>query len=184
LIIGFSGLARSGKNEASNALLDYNFNVVAFADKLKEFLWNVNPYMRNAADNTYLCLQEVHKRYGGWEGMKNSPYHNCYRQLMQNIGTEAGRGVLGSHIWIDALDHKLTVSKNYAITDIRFPNEEEYVRSRGGITIRIERPGLQKVNEHASEQLSFESHYVILNNGSIEELHKKVANIYERHEND
>jgi len=175
-LIGFSGLARSGKDEAANALVEaYGYQKIAFADKLREFLWEVNPYMKNRADNTYLPLQEVFSLYGGWEQIKDSPYYVCYRQLIQNIGTEAGRGILGKHVWIDALDNQLVMSKNYAVPDIRFKNEEDYIRSRGGLTVRIWRPGLGKINDHASEQLSFKSQHVIINDGSVKDLHQKVV---------
>jgi hypothetical protein len=42
--------------------------------------------------------------------------------------------------WISALDRGLASDKSYSITDIRFPNEAEYFKSkRGAFIIKLER---------------------------------------------
>ncbi len=84
--------------------------------------------------------------------------------------------------------------QSWIITDMRFPNELKAVKDRGGITIRINRPcstcGLYD-NELCSNSFHLEKSthksetsldnaqfdYVIENNGSIEDLFKKVENI-------
>lgn len=40
---------------------------------------------------------------------------------------------------------------NWIITDCRFPNEAQAIKDRGGIVIRIDRPGFTPVNLHPSE---------------------------------
>ena len=40
---------------------------------------------------------------------------------------------------------------NWIITDCRFPNEAEAIKDRGGIIIRVDRPGVEPVNAHPSE---------------------------------
>ena len=82
---------------------------------------------------------------------------------------------------------------NWIITDLRFPNEMEAVKKRGGITIRVNRPcdicggngyhkmscPVSKSGEHLSETNldKAEFNYVIENSGSIEELIEKVRKI-------
>lgn len=117
------------------------------------------------------------------------------RLLLQLIGTEAGRNIIHPNVWINSLfsDYKGvnnwdylqeptkeeyerdSIYPNWIITDMRFENELEAVKQRGGITIRVNR-GEPKENEHASEtgldNATFD--YVIDNNGTIEELVEKV----------
>ena len=88
------------------------------------------------------------------------------------------------------LYNRKQVKKGFIITDLRFPNELEAVKKRGGITIRVNRPcdicggsgyhkmscPVSKSGEHYSEIAldSAEFDYVIENSGSIEELIEKV----------
>lgn len=81
---------------------------------------------------------------------------------------------------------------NWIITDVRFPNEANAIKERGGINIRIERgqainlptdgSGIRDrilANQHPSETAldDYTFNYVIDNNGSIEELIQKVKEI-------
>ena len=76
--------------------------------------------------------------------------------------------------------HEIT-SPNWIITDMRFPNELEAVKNRGGISIRVIRDklGFLTENEHESETALDNANfdYIIFNNGSIEELIEKVKEI-------
>jgi dephospho-CoA kinase len=82
---------------------------------------------------------------------------------------------------------------SWCITDMRFPNEYDAVKARGGITIGVKRPCFEcneiyqhKMScsksfqsEHPSET-SLDNHkldYEIINNGTIEELIEKVKQI-------
>jgi len=71
---------------------------------------------------------------------------------------------------------------NWIITDMRFPNEMEAVVKRNGITIRVTRPVKKSKNTaklHPSEtsldKAKFD--YEIINDGTMEELVKKVKEI-------
>lgn len=71
---------------------------------------------------------------------------------------------------------------NWIITDMRFPNEIEDIRSRGGITIRVNRydiTGQGKLNPHSSETALDDAKfdYEIINDGTIEDLIKKVKKV-------
>ena len=90
-------------------------------------------------------------------------------------------------------DDSIQFYPNWIITDMRFPNELEAVKKRGGITIRVNRPcdicggsgyhkmscPVSKSGEHYSE-IALDSaafDYIIENSGSIEELIEKVKEI-------
>ena len=135
------------------------------------------------------------------------------RLLLQTIGTDIVRTV-NPDIWVNALfvnypsdelikqlnsktDGSYGVRQpNWIITDMRFPNEMEAVKKKGGITIRVNRPckicggsgyhkmscPVSKSGEHYSEIAldSAEFDYVIENSGSIEELIEKVREILKK----
>jgi hypothetical protein len=71
-------------------------------------------------------------------------------------------------------------NKKFIITDTRFPNELSAVKERCGITIQVRRgeqvdSSVLHESETALDNSSFD--YVIINNGTIEELVEKVKDI-------
>ena len=62
------------------------------------------------------------------------------------------------------------------IPDVRFPNEADAIKELGGIIWRINRHGLNGINEHRSEHAmdSQMVDHVIYNDGSLEELSDEV----------
>ncbi len=159
-LLGFSGYARSGKDTAVLLLAEEGYRRVAFADKLRDVIYALNPIV--AANYTewhpgmgasgFQRLTDIIDREG-WAGYKSGSYSDEIRGLLQRLGTEAGRQTLWDDIWVDAA---LRVVDNnplqgYAFSDCRFPNEAHAIRSRGGKMIRITRPGVGPANEHPSE---------------------------------
>ena len=142
------------------------------------------------------------------------------RELLQIIGTDCIRDKVHPNAWVNALfaayklkdgdisnspyssnkmNNALKALKssypNWVITDMRFPNELEAVKSRGGITIRVNRPydslnqdslfSLQKqqeTNNHPSETAldSATFDFVISNDKDIEHLINEVRKILEK----
>jgi len=127
------------------------------------------------------------------------------RLLLQLLGTDCGRNIIHPNIWVNALmsEYKITESyrgvilnkgvftdidwksnnaPNWIITDMRFPNELKAVKDRDGITIRVNRydiTGQGKLNPHSSETAldDAEFDYEIINDGTIEDLIKKVKKV-------
>lgn len=122
------------------------------------------------------------------------------REFLQKLGTEAMREGLHTNVWVNALfaDYKakwvptgdtieedeVSLEKeypNWIITDMRFPNEMEAVEKRHGITIRVTRPdflsfdAMLHPSETALDDAKFD--YEIINDGTMEELVKKVREI-------
>ena len=62
------------------------------------------------------------------------------------------------------------------IPDVRFPNEADAIKELGGIIWRINRHGLNGINEHRSEHAmdSYMVDHVIYNDGSLDELSDEV----------
>lgn len=188
-IIGLSGLARSGKDEAAGVLVrEFGFTRVAFADKLREVLYELNPIVGeygwtniNGAINSYKNrLKDVIDEYG-WNGYKETRFGPEIRYLLQRLGTEAGRETLWDTIWIDAAFAGLPDDAKIVISDARFINEFEAVKSRGGQIWRIERPGIELLGNHPSETeaLSYDGFdYTIHNDGTLHEYYATVRLSY------
>lgn len=119
------------------------------------------------------------------------------RQFLQELGTDACRNGLHPNTWVNALmaDYKETeymgsdsegsdiyVYPNWIITDTRFPNEAQAIKDKGGIVIRVNRPGVEATNAHPSEtSLDFwEFDHVINNDGPLEKLSISVLNILQK----
>lgn len=183
MIIGLCGYARSGKNSVADVLArSYGFKTVAFADKMREGLLALNPGVPidiNSQDRfglgTHARLRDLVLKLG-WDDAK-SIYE--VRELLQRFGTDAGRNVLGENIWVDALLNDCLIHQNYSVADVRFPNEATAIRERGGIIVRVMRPGVTAVNAHISEKAldNFVEDARIVNDGSLDDLNVKVREI-------
>jgi dephospho-CoA kinase len=150
--IGLIGLAGSGKDTAAKALYSLGYMRYAFADRVKNLAWRF-----------------------GWDGNKDERG----RALLQNIGM-AGRQY-DPATWIKyvelMIEHE-TDPELIVFTDVRFQNEADYIRSKGGIIVRIVRPG-QIAEKHESElkQCEVAADIEVVNDGSIEDLHNKIRNL-------
>jgi hypothetical protein len=186
-ILGLSGYARSGKDEVAKVLTEeYGYIRVAFADKLRDMLYALNPTVlhdpakrRLDFDKPHMYVQDVIEKYG-WDGYKESPYGAEIRRLLQRLGTEAGRQTLWDSIWIDAALTGLPEDANVVVTDCRFPNEAQAVKDRGGDVMRISRLGNGPANQHASE-LSLDDwdfDFQLKNAGTLEDFQEEVRKFH------
>lgn len=182
MILGFSGYARSGKDTAAGFLLELGWKRIAFADKLRSFLYRLNPILEQHQDPDFGLFEtritEVIDFYG-WDGYKESKFADEIRGLLQRLGTECGRQILGDNVWVNAALYDTIPSENYVITDVRFPNEAKAIRDRGGRLVRINRPGIGPINNHPSETSldDFVFDYYIQNDDTLEALQRKVLGL-------
>lgn len=176
MLIGLLGYAGAGKDTVASLLP--GFERRAFADKLRELALRINPDLcDNLNGCTYLgSLVDYH----GWDKAKREIPE--VRRLLQDLG-QGAREVLGDTVWIDAVLPPALPgfpptgtydTLDVVITDVRYPNEAERILALGGKLCVVVRPGVDPVNNHASEGYAqwierFE-HSVILNDGSIDDL--------------
>jgi hypothetical protein len=153
-VIGITGYAQHGKNTLGQMFTDEcGFVQLAFADALRECVKTLDPYV-NVDDHAgfsgfwrYSQLLDA----VGYEDAKKNPE---VRRLLQVMGTEVARDILGPDTWVNALslEWETLGYPDLVITDVRFPNEAEWVRSRG-VMVRVNRPefysGIAK--DHPSE---------------------------------
>ena len=167
LFIGLTGLARSGKTTVAQHLAaEHGFECYAFADPLREgimAIFNLSPEDLES---------DAKEQPIAWLG--RSP-----RQLMQLLGTEWGRHMISANLWIDLAEQNLNClsavfdsAPGFIISDVRFENEADFIRKRGGTVIHLRRPDAPQVSAHISEAgVSIHDDDLILHNeGGLDEL--------------
>jgi hypothetical protein len=109
------------------------------------------------------------------------------RDLLQKLGTEAMRDGLHQNVWVNALFADFKEDMHWVVTDMRFPNEYKAIKDKGGITIRVNRPGhgtsmTDLASAHPSETAldGFEFDYTINNDADLEKLISLVREILEK----
>lgn len=100
---------------------------------------------------------------------------------MQTLGTEWGREVVHSDIWVALLMERYSKSatRDLFITDVRFDNEAKWIEKQGGQVFLIVRPHHDKLDKHKSEEGINEKYLagVIFNDKSVDDL-KDIATYY------
>jgi hypothetical protein len=163
MIIGLSGYARSGKDTVAQYLVEENgFKRLAFADTIKHFLLTVNPLIEDGHR-----LNEIVQMYG-WEVAKSKIE---VRRLLQETGVTA-RQMFGEDFWVEQTFAEADPTSNYVISDVRFPNEADYIKDLAGSVWRINRWGVAPINKHESEiAMDMYPFDIILDNdGTIKKL--------------
>lgn len=162
-LIGVSGLAQHGKDTVAQFLIDeYGYKRFAFADRLKQLAIELNPQLvrefnsapplpwrRIAGDFYYTTLAGL-VDVKGWDEAKGLQE---VRRFLQELGTRC-RDTFGDNVWIEALYDDLyeysetcrrrplepgSFAPGVVISDVRFPNEVDFIRREGGIVILVQR---------------------------------------------
>lgn len=177
-LVGLTGYAQSGKDTVGSRLIsEHGFTRVGFADALRDSLWALNPIvaqgvMEQGLAAETLRFQDIVNQWGWETGKRVFPE---FRELQQRMGTEVGREQFGETFWTDIAARKVdAIDGPVVITDVRFANEAQFVKDRGGLVWKIERPGVGPVNNHASDRLDFEADRFIHNDGDIALLYARV----------
>jgi hypothetical protein len=171
MIIGLTGYAQSGKDTVAKILVEnYGYTRVAFADKIRDFLYEMNPMVDNVAGEPIFLKERVDR--DGWEVAKKNPH---VRRALQNAGVSA-RKIFGEEFWIDRSLASILRNENTVITDVRFINEADVVKHQAGQVWRIKRLGVDAVNAHVSESQmdGYPVDQIFTNNSSIEDLELMV----------
>ncbi len=171
MIIAIHGLKQSGKSTVGEYLRwCYGFKHLMFAGKLKAA----------AAALCYCSATTVESIE--WKDAPLSQYDNMTgRQFLQRLG-DAMKKEFGEDYWIRTLNVSLEMwvekGENIVITDMRMPNEYEYIQSVEGAAFHIYMGSFtdKSTDTHRTEAgiRGVPWDYSIANNGTLDELYASV----------
>ena len=186
--IAISGKVNSGKSTVSDLffsvfldrMIHMNDSVqqAALADPIKEMIMIMFP-----RTNREILYGPSKNRSEVIPGAYKDGQPLTYRKLLQDLGTEVGRGYK-SDIWLDVMDHKTEVANRegvglFIVTDVRFRNEFDHLKSAGYFMVRVTRDSqlsLDHTSETEQETISnIEFDAIIKNDGTLEQLRDKVS---------
>lgn len=166
MIIGLTGYAQSGKDTVAQELVErYGFTRVAFADKIREFLYDVNPMVACSPTGYLVDLVNL----VGWDKAKKEAQ---VRSLLQNLGV-AARKNFGENFWILEAFKDIKSADQIVVTDVRFINEAKWIKSYENSHIwKVKRPDITAVNDHVSESEmdGYKPDQIFYNNGTLDDL--------------
>jgi dephospho-CoA kinase len=200
-----SGKAGSGKDTVADYLVNnYGFIRTAFADPIRDIVqltfaldhdsvWDRElrelplRNLPNYIELQKICGSEFISNKTKIESIENIKDNNCWtvRKLLQFVATEMFRNMINRDTWVMNFVQRIEPGINYVITDVRFPNEMDWVKTKFGgkvIFTEVTRPGCDGkgigIEGHESEKYKLPADVVIENNGTLEELYSKVTKLF------
>lgn len=174
--IGLCGRPGAGKNATADVLSRvYGYRQTSFAEALRMEVASVTiggcriPHEivvdPDLAELAYLLVKC--KGMDPWEKPTPAPMRACLRYW----GTEYRRRQ-DQDYWVKQVE----VDPITVVTDVRFPNEIERVRSQGGTLWWVHRTYLpEELSAHASEALDVDAaDHVLWNDGTLQDLEAQV----------
>jgi hypothetical protein len=205
MILGFAGKAATGKTTAAihmAPLLDKECRIVPMAmvlrDEVEVFLRAIGAeesvlLVYGCQDDKvrifYVDEQQALAHCPKWahfisehEEIQDRPGQTAVtvRRILQWWGTEYRRAQDHDY-WTKAWGRKIEQfdldDVHVLIDDVRFMNELDAIKQHGGLIVKIERPGFDGANNHASETSLDEYNdwdRILLNDGTLDEFKSQV----------
>ena len=159
-LVGLVGKSGSGKDKFfSQVLAPLGYTRLSLADAVRVFSILLFTRVYEGIDKDTSSLIRVFPYlYQEMFSMNKSP---LARTIQQYVGTELVKRKFDRDYWIKVLDplvrERIERGIKVAITDIRFPEEAEYIRNNGGLLIKITGSSRysegEPVADHDSEKL-------------------------------
>lgn len=161
------GVAGAGKSALARVLVrDYGYEVVKFADPLKEMLRVLGLGVAELeGDRKEVASELLCGRTPRW--------------AMQRLGTEWGRDMIGGALWVEAWRRRIEAmptGTKLVVDDCRFPNELEAARSLGFVPVRIYRAARTHWGERHLSEVALDEVWMpeFANHGTPEDLARVI----------
>jgi AAA+ ATPase superfamily predicted ATPase len=176
MIIMITGLKGSGKSTLAKLIAKEAANEYirkSFAEPLYRMVEALLVYQGATKD-------EIHYLFN--EGKEEpTPYleGKTVRYALQTLGTEWGRVLISKNIWVNVARRSIGKYPNVVFDDLRFLNEDDMKKNLNGISVRVERPGVELDPHHISEleQLRIIVDYTIVNDGESIDMLKELESL-------
>lgn len=174
MLVGVCGKAGAGKDTIADYLVkQHGFKKIALADPIKRMVKDVF-VLDDYTVYDRVAREQPLSQWNGWS----------VRKLLQTIGTELFRRNIDDAVWVKSLWYRVKSDplSNYVVSDVRFPNEKQYLEENcpDFFTIKVKREGCDGsvgVKGHESEAYDLETNYVVENNKTFEDLYHIVDEI-------
>ena len=200
-VIGLMGFKGSGKDTVANILSEYDYSILSYAETLKQCLCVIFGWDMDMINGHTPESRKWRDEVDVWWSEKLGIPNFTPRLAMTKVGTDLFRKHFDENIWIYSLINKInSIKGNVVVTDIRFPNEHEYINKFNNSSIyRVHRftpewetlgykasygdqysiTELDRLNVHESEWAWLCCNYdaVIENTSTFSELARNVENI-------
>ena len=143
IVLGLVGKKNSGKTTTAKIIMDHyptdtgklGFKEIAFATPVKKITEIVYGFEYD------MLLGDTPEKRMKRDTLKDPIWNKSPVQAMQYLGTELFRDNFDKEVWIKIakreIDEYTRIGQNVIITDCRFPNEIEFVRSQPGGRILV-----------------------------------------------
>lgn len=174
LVAIYSHAPQSGKSTAALHLERvWGYRLVKFAGALRNVLHSFLLHFGYTSDQAReFLLSDINKSVS----LSKVPGRPTPRRLMISLG-QWGRSI-DPDVWVAAAVNAMAAvirpDARFVIDDLRFPNEWKFVKDRGGLILKVERPGFGPVEMEAEGELAHLSPDYIVSGDSVDGLHKSV----------
>lgn len=184
IIVGFIGPSGCGKDTAADYLVEkYGFKKMSFAEPLKKMV-----------KECFILTDE--QCYGDKKDVVDERWGCSPREMFQVLGTEFAQYMLPELLpslkdkfekkcfWVKHLMENIKNEEKHCIVipDVRFRHEVDFLLKENTYLFRIERSNVKETRSHQSEEewKDFDETKIfpITNDGTKEELHKKLDNYF------
>ena len=151
MIIGLTGFIGSGKDTVANMLCDLGATQVSFASPVKDVCASVFGWDREQLEGDTIESRDFRETPDIFWTRKLGIDNFTPRLALQLIGTDIMRNHFNADIWISSLEYRLRKSTNdiIVVSDARFQNELNLVKSMGGKVLTVVRDELPEWHDVA-----------------------------------
>ncbi len=181
MLIGLhSDRSRAGKDSIAAILVrNYGFRQVALANAIRELLLEMDPLIKDDNGGNHSMQGLWHDCYKDWDIVKAVSREAT--EYMIRLG-QGARDIIGEDVWINAAFPTYPyVEENIVISDIRQPNEVDWIIEQYGELWYVERPSIDDSNKRGMDGLLSDVNWdaYISNNGTLADLEENVRLIME-----
>ncbi len=142
MIVGISGFIGCGKSTVADQLTnEYGFRRDSFAASLKDACAVLFDWPRHLIEGDTKESREWREQIDTWWAEKLDIPKFSPRLALQLIGTDTLRNHFNPGIWFMTVENRIRKNpdQHVVISDVRFPNEIQFIKEHNGILININR---------------------------------------------